>query len=151
MIIIVIGRSRKRSFLSVSDFFFICRDHLAKKQNIAPTLFSKFGFWSVDIFILIVNGQKIKFHLSPLDSKQKIIVWNFMKMKAQQIRKQRLMSNRWIHYHVPLYKQGHHGPWLYGSWINNYCTYAISSYHLWCCEFKSCSWKGVSDTTLFCD
>ena len=112
MIIIDIGRSRERSFLSLSDFFFICRDHLAKKQNRAPTLFSKFGFWSVDIFILIVNCQKIKFHLWPLDSKRKINVWNFMKMKAQQMGKQWLMSDRWIHYHVPLYKQGHHGSWL---------------------------------------
>jgi hypothetical protein len=29
-------------------------------------------------------------------------------------------------------------------------TCAISAYHHWCCEFKSCSWRGVLDRTL-CD
>jgi len=28
-------------------------------------------------------------------------------------------------------------------------TYAMSSYHHWSCEFKSCSWQGVHDT--LCD
>ena len=29
-------------------------------------------------------------------------------------------------------------------------TCAISTYHLWTCEFKSCSWQGVLNAT-FCD
>jgi len=29
-------------------------------------------------------------------------------------------------------------------------TCAISAYHHWRCEFKSCSWRSVLDTTL-CD
>jgi hypothetical protein len=29
-------------------------------------------------------------------------------------------------------------------------AYAISAYHNWRCEFKSCSWEGVLDTIL-CD
>jgi hypothetical protein len=29
-------------------------------------------------------------------------------------------------------------------------TYAISAYHQYSCEFESCSWRGVLDTTL-CD
>jgi len=27
-------------------------------------------------------------------------------------------------------------------------TYAISAYHHYSCEFESCSWRGVLDTTL---
>jgi hypothetical protein len=34
--------------------------------------------------------------------------------------------------------------------IYSYSTYAISVYHHWSCEFESCSWRGVLDTTL-CD
>jgi hypothetical protein len=33
-------------------------------------------------------------------------------------------------------------PWSYGSWIYT-TTYAICAYHLWCCEFESCSGRGV--------
>ena len=29
-------------------------------------------------------------------------------------------------------------------------TYAIGAYHYWSCEFESCSWQGILDTTL-CD
>jgi len=38
-------------------------------------------------------------------------------------------------------------PWSYGSWIYN-CSYAISAYHHWCCEFESRSGRGVQCTTL---
>ena len=38
---------------------------------------------------------------------------------------------------------------VYNS-IYYYSTCAISVYHHWSCEFESCSWRGVLDTTL-CD
>jgi hypothetical protein len=39
--------------------------------------------------------------------------------------------------------------WLYGGWIYNY-LYEIGAYQHWSCEFESCSWRDVLDTTL-CD
>jgi hypothetical protein len=36
------------------------------------------------------------------------------------------------------------------SWIYNYLPYAISAYHHYHCEFESCLWRGVLNTTL-CD
>ena len=38
---------------------------------------------------------------------------------------------------------------MVGGFITT-CTYAIGAYHHYCCEFESCSWRGVLDSTL-CD
>jgi len=48
---------------------------------------------------------------------------------------------------LALYTRGRRGHDRMVVGFTTTCT--ISAYHHWCCEFESCSWRGVFDTTLW--